>query len=437
MIGLYLAKSAKNLDEQEYAGLISSLQAIAAEAKSENAGQGSAGFESSWQLATNSVASVLKTKHQRIYETVASGQAGSPLLNSIAKILRSPENTDQILTHTICNLVNTQNLVDNSKMFEICLEFDSKTPTLVLISPGTDPAFSIKQLAELNGIASENFLMESLGQGKQENILKIIESHLDQECWILVQNLHLYTTWIPTLMEVLQSNEDKFNPKFRLFLSTEPHQNIPGNLLENSIKINFEAPPGLKNNILRTLNGWKLNNLFANGGATRARSLYALAFLHAICLERKRYDPIGFVNGKNYEFNSSDLRSGLETLEEILRKKSKTTKKGGISWTNLIGIFSSTIYGGRLNSLDNSILHTHLYEMFNDKLLSKTSVLAEFESQAENLSLSLPTTANIDDYIHMTEEMVPNDNPTILGLSSNVDKTIQKKRLNKMILNLN
>jgi dynein heavy chain 2 len=42
------------------------------------------------------------------------------------------------------------------------------------------------------------------------------------------------------------------NPSFRLWLTTEPHTKFPAILLQISLKVSYEAPPGIKRNLLRT-----------------------------------------------------------------------------------------------------------------------------------------------------------------------------------------
>ena len=450
VVSLYLAISVRNFAPELKYALIGSLNAITSDDNLVE--QSNLNANSSWPIASAKIVNHLRQKHQSIFQKITSGQlmnTGSThenyILATLKEIIDSPENTDSLITNMVCQLIGMENLVNSENLFEISLDFPKETPTLVLIAPGTDPANSIGYLAEKSNILPEHFIKMSLGQGQQDVIIKTLEENCHKPVWFLVQNLHLYTSWIPTLQATLQkimsstNSGNKVHESFKIFLSCEPHHNIPVNLLENSIKISYDAPPGLKNNILRTLYEWKDKNYFAKSGATRARSLYALAWLHAVCLERKRYSPIGWVNGQNYEFNQADLRSGFIALEDILARRSKTAKKGGIAWTNLIGIYSSTIYGGRLDSLDNSILYAHLSDIFNDKLMSKTCILATFSDQSSNqpIQVSLPATANIEDYIEMTQKIVPNSNPESLGLAQNIYKTIVKQRLAQVIQNLN
>jgi dynein heavy chain 2, cytosolic len=44
-------------------------------------------------------------------------------------------------------------------------------------------------------------------------------------------------------------NPDK---RFRLWLTSEPHTKFPSILLQSSLKITYETPPGVRNNLMRT-----------------------------------------------------------------------------------------------------------------------------------------------------------------------------------------
>jgi dynein heavy chain 2 len=62
--------------------------------------------------------------------------------------------------------------------------------------------------------------------------------------------LHLVTAWLPVLeKEFKMLNPDK---KFRLWLTSEAHPKFPSILLQSSLKITYETPPGIKNNLTRT-----------------------------------------------------------------------------------------------------------------------------------------------------------------------------------------
>ena len=68
--------------------------------------------------------------------------------------------------------------------------------------------------------------------------------------WLCLKNLHLVVAWLPKLEK--EFNALKPHKRFRLWLTTESHDEFPSILLQQSLKITFEAPPGLKKNLERT-----------------------------------------------------------------------------------------------------------------------------------------------------------------------------------------
>lgn len=77
---------------------------------------------------------------------------------------------------------------------------------------------------------------------------------------------------------------------FRLWLTSEVHPKFPTILLQSSIKITYEAPPGLKKNLLRTFEIWTPEE-FSKGSVARSQTLFVLAWFHAIIQERRKYIP--------------------------------------------------------------------------------------------------------------------------------------------------
>merc|ERR1719258_569438 len=78
-----------------------------------------------------------------------------------------------------------------------------------------------------------------------------MEQAMKDGTWVMLQNCHLATSWMPKLDRML----DKFDPKninadFRLWLSSYPSNKFPVAILQNSVKITNEAPKGLRANLV-------------------------------------------------------------------------------------------------------------------------------------------------------------------------------------------
>lgn len=54
--------------------------------------------------------------------------------------------------------------------------------------------------------------------------------------WLCLKNLHLVVAWLPSLEKELSALEP--HPEFRLWLTTESHDEFPPLLLQQSLKVN-------------------------------------------------------------------------------------------------------------------------------------------------------------------------------------------------------
>ncbi len=121
-------------------------------------------------------------------------------------------------------------------------------------------------------------------------------------------------------------NALKPHKDFRLWLTSEVHPKFPTILLQSSIKITYEAPPGIKKNLLRTFENWTQDE-FGKGGTARSQTLFVLAWFHAIVQERRKYIPqVFFFEIYNEIFFIVLFRDGrnfMNFLKQIYAQDSK------------------------------------------------------------------------------------------------------------------
>uniref|UniRef100_A0A2C9JPE7 Dynein heavy chain C-terminal domain-containing protein n=1 Tax=Biomphalaria glabrata TaxID=6526 RepID=A0A2C9JPE7_BIOGL len=154
-----------------------------------------------------------------------------------------------------------------------------------------------------------------MGQGQAEVAMKLIRECAKNGDWLCLKNLHLVTAWLPALekeINTMQPHND-----FRLWLTSEVHPRVPTILLQSSLKITYEAPPGVKRNLMRTYESWTPDYIARGGSVLRAQSLFALAWFHAVMQERRVYIPQGWT--KFYEFSTSDLRAGADIIDRLFK----------------------------------------------------------------------------------------------------------------------
>lgn len=79
---------------------------------------------------------------------------------------------------------------------------------------------------------------------------------------------------------------------YRLWLVTEPHSHISPVLAQNCLKIAYETPQGIKNNLKRSFTSWG-SDYIQKLNPNSARLFFVLATIHAILQERRNYIPQG------------------------------------------------------------------------------------------------------------------------------------------------
>ncbi|KAF3692878.1 Cytoplasmic dynein 2 heavy chain 1 [Channa argus] len=293
-------------------------------------------------------------------------------------------------------------------------------PVLIIISPGADPSQELAELAA-ETIGKDNYHEISMGQGQADVALATLRECSRNGDWLCLKNLHLVTAWLHTLEKELNVLRPKAG--FRLWLTAEIHPRFPTILLQSSLKITYEAPPGLKKNLLRTYETWTPEQISKGGMVARAQSLFCLAWFHAVCQERRNYIPQGWT--KFYEFSLSDLRAGFEIIDRLF--------EGGkpFHWEFIHGLLDNAIYGGRIdNPFDLGILRSYLEQFFSARLLS-SSVSAGQRKGRGGMSffppqINLPSSCSILDYRSIIENLPEDDKPAFFGLPANIERSSQR-----------
>ncbi|VDN21126.1 unnamed protein product [Gongylonema pulchrum] len=238
-------------------------------------------------------------------------------------------------------------------------ESNENEPILIFTSPGADPSQELEELAKKE-ISGTNFYQISMGQGQLQAAIEAIRSTAASGGWVCLKNLHLVIGDLPSVQKEFFTARRHAN--FRLWLTSESNESIPPQLLQASLKVTYEAPPGIKNNMKRSYAQWQQTG-FAKGSVC-LQSLFVLAWLHAVLQERRMFIPQAW--SKFYEFNNSDLRVAKKYVED-------TTKEGkAAEWQLLRGLMQIVAYGGRIdNDFDVNVLVAYLERYFNPSVIGR------------------------------------------------------------------
>ncbi|PRP81711.1 hypothetical protein PROFUN_10811 [Planoprotostelium fungivorum] len=333
-----------------------------------------------------------------------------------------PDRLETAMNLFVCEMIKLPTLAPQPFNFQKVYQDESSPdePLLLIISPGADPSQELEDFAA-KSIGRDKLFQVAMGQGQAEIALAALRKGGKEGCWVLLKNMHLAISWLPTLEKELNSMTP--HPDFRLWLTSEPHLRFSTILLKSSLKITFESPPGIKKNLLRTYEGWT-PEFIAKGSTLRAQSLFTLAWFHAVIQERRAFVPQGW--SKFYEFSFADLRGCAELLDNACANNVPT-----LDWAPLHGLFENAIYGGRIdNDYDMRVLRTYLQFFFTGEVIGKQA------SRKLTKTITLPENPRHDDYLKIIHDLSDIDAPHLFQLPSNIDRALQKTNSTKVINSL-
>lgn len=123
---------------------------------------------------------------------------------------------------------------------------------------------------------------------------------------MLLQNCHLAPSYMPELERIIENIPENAHSEFRLWLTTASSDVFPSTILMKGIKMTYEPPRGLKNNMRRAFST-QSNREFENCKKPHEwkKLFFGLSFFHALILERRKYGPLGW--NIPYEFTMPDF----------------------------------------------------------------------------------------------------------------------------------
>nr|XP_013189103.1 unnamed protein product [Amyelois transitella] len=288
-------------------------------------------------------------------------------------------------------------------------ESEPRTPLICILSIGSDPSAQIAALAKAKEIVLKAV---SMGQGQEIVARKMISDSMNEGGWVLLQNIHLSLPFCVEAMDALIETEH-IQESFRLWLTTEVHTEFPIGLLQMAIKFTNEPPQGIRASMKRTYQNITQDFLDYSSLPQWPPLLYAVAFLHTIVQERRKFGPLGW--NIPYEFNQADYAACVQFVQNHL---DEIDPKKGISWPTVCYMLGEVQYGGRVtDDFDKRLLTTFTNVWFCDVLLRPG-----FEFYK---GYKVPTTRNLQGYVDYINQLPLTDTPEVFGLHGNADITYQ------------
>ncbi|CAH1171353.1 unnamed protein product [Phaedon cochleariae] len=168
-------------------------------------------------------------------------------------------------------------------------ESEPRSPLICILSIGSDPSPQISALAKAKDIPLKAV---SMGQGQEIVARDMLEFAMANGGWVLLQNVHLSLPFATEVMAIVVDTAT-VHDSFRVWLTTEVHEQFPIGLLQMAIKFTNEPPQGIRASMKRTYQNVTQDFLDYSTQAQWPPLLYAVAFLHTVVQERRKFGPLG------------------------------------------------------------------------------------------------------------------------------------------------
>uniref|UniRef100_A0A4W6EBD4 Dynein axonemal heavy chain 3 n=1 Tax=Lates calcarifer TaxID=8187 RepID=A0A4W6EBD4_LATCA len=309
------------------------------------------------------------------------------------------------------------------------------SPLIFVLSPGSDPTAGLLKFADDLEMGGSKIQTISLGQGQGPIAAQMIDKAIKRGTWVVLQNCHLATSWMPSLERICEETitPENTHANFRLWLTSYPSDKFPVSILQNGLKMTNEPPKGIRANLLRSYLSHPISDpaFFVSSKKQEIwqKLLFGLTFFHAlsIILCKTCFSSFSsiFSLGWNipYEFNESDLRISMRQIQMFLDEYEEVPLE---ALTYLTGECN---YGGRVtDDKDRRLLLSLLSIFYSWELIEQ-----ECYYLCEGDLYYVPAHGPYQTYVNYVRSLPICADPCVFGLHSNADITKDNQETNQLL----
>lgn len=310
-------------------------------------------------------------------------------------------------------------------------DVDPRTPFLLCGVKGYDASANVLDFA-----SSRNINVKQIAIGSKAGFdaaKTAVDKGKQSGQWVLLNNVHLAPKWLESLSKELVTGGTP-HTNFRLFMTSDISPKLPNVLVRMANVQVFEAAPGVRANMQRTLLALPEQQVDA-APSERGRMFFLLAWLNAVIQERIRYAPLGW--SKAYEFGEPDLKAAVETIDQWMTEESKgrtNLPADKIPFSALQTLLSKAIYGGRVdNIIDERLLESFVKSVFCEEAFGNFELVPASDGCP---AIVVPERTKRADFLKWIQDLPTTQLPIWIGLPNNAERVLMTVRSRKLTSNM-